>query len=298
MPGLDEAVGVAVEGRVERLAGEEVLDVGDQGLALEVGHRARLRCRDGGGVTDDEHVGRDLGLQGALVGGHEVDGIAEARRAPDVLGPAVQGHHDREVEGHLPPVVADQPPAHAVDLSGVELADHLDPPLGEHAPQRLGGDRLGEGAVERGGVGDLDLVPDAALGEVPVGQEAELQRRDRALDRHVDHVDDESAAGEALEREVQGRGALGGVEGEDRLAPAGAGQPLGLLGDQAGTGRHDQQVVVEGGPLGQVHPLGLEVDVVDGRLHEVDAPVELAGRGRTISSGWAMPKGTKSRPGW
>ena len=35
---------------------------------------------------------------------------------------------------------------------------------------------------------------DPALGEIPVGQEAELQRRDRALDRHVDHVDHELAA--------------------------------------------------------------------------------------------------------
>ena len=60
-----------------------------------------------------------------------------------------------------------------------------------------GGDRLGEGAVERRDVGDLDGVADAALAQVPVGQEAELERRDRALDRHVDRVDDEPAAVEA-----------------------------------------------------------------------------------------------------
>src|SRR5579859_1789856 len=53
---LDEAVGVSVETGFEFLAGEEVPHVLDQRLALEVRHRACLRCGDVRGITDDEHV--------------------------------------------------------------------------------------------------------------------------------------------------------------------------------------------------------------------------------------------------
>ena len=42
-----------------------------------------------------------------------------------------------------------------------------------------------------------------ALVEVPVGEEAELERGDRALDRHVDDVDDEPAAVERRQRGCQ-----------------------------------------------------------------------------------------------
>ena len=45
-------------------------------------------------------------------------------------------------------------------------------------------------------------------------------------------VDDEPAAVEVAQRVAQRRRALERVEGEDRLAPAGPGQPLGLLGQQ------------------------------------------------------------------
>ena len=52
-------------------------------------------------------------------------------------------------------------------------------------------------------------LADSALAQVPVGEERELERRDRALDRHVDEVHDEPAAVEVLERSLQRRGALG-----------------------------------------------------------------------------------------
>ena len=55
-------------------------------------------------------------------------------------------------------------------------------------------DRLGERALERGDVVDLDLVAHPPLREERVGEEGELQRRNRALDRHLGHVDDEPAA--------------------------------------------------------------------------------------------------------
>ena len=66
--GLDEAVGVAVEAGVERLAGEEAADVLDERLALEVGDRPGLRGGHVGGVADHEDVRRRLGLQRVLVG--------------------------------------------------------------------------------------------------------------------------------------------------------------------------------------------------------------------------------------
>ena len=78
-PGLDEAVGVAVEPRLERFAGQEPAHVADEGLALEVGDRTGLGGGNVGGVADDEDVRRGLRLQGVLVGGDEVELVAEAR---------------------------------------------------------------------------------------------------------------------------------------------------------------------------------------------------------------------------
>ena len=81
----------------------------------------------------------------------------------------------------------------------------------EHARRARGGDRLGERPVERRDVGQLDPVADAALAEVPVGEEAELERRDRALDRHVDHVHDEPAAVEGRPARAASAAAPSGV---------------------------------------------------------------------------------------
>ena len=139
----------------------------------------------------------------------------------------------------------------------------------------LGGDRLGERAVERGDVGDLDLVADAALGEVPVGQEAELERRDRALDRHVDHVDDEPATVERRQRGAERGRPFGRVEGEDVLHPSRTGETLGLLGHQPGAGGDDKHVVAERAAVGEVHLVGSDVDPVDGGLDEADAIAQL-----------------------
>src|SRR5438094_278580 len=63
----------------------------------------------------------------------------------------------------------------------------------------LRGDRLRKGTVKRGCVHELRPCADAALTQVPVGEERELERRDRTLDRHVDEVDDQAAAVAAAE---------------------------------------------------------------------------------------------------
>ena len=78
-PGLDEAVGVPVEPGFERLAGEETSHVADERLAFEVGDRPGFRRGNVGGVADDEDVRRGLRLQRVLVGGDEVELVAEAR---------------------------------------------------------------------------------------------------------------------------------------------------------------------------------------------------------------------------
>ena len=77
----------------------------------------------------------------------------------------------------------------------------------------------------------------------------------------------------------EGGGAVEVVEGEDLLHPARSGQPFGLLGDEAGAGGDDEHVVVERRAVGQVHLLGVDVDVVDGRLVVVDAGVQLLAAG-------------------
>ena len=154
----------------------------------------------------------------------------------------------------------------------------------EQAGEVLGGDRLGEGAVERRRVDELGAVADAALAQVPVGEEGELERRDRALDRHVDEVHDEAAAVEALERPSQRLGAFRVVEGEHALVPAGTGQALGLLGLQAHAGGDHEHVVGEHGAVVEQHLVALGLDLVDLVLMEDDAVVAAgAGAGRTIS---------------
>ena len=190
--GLDEAVGVPVERRVEGFVGEVAAHVLGEHLAFEVRHRTRLRSRHVRSVTDHEDVRRGLRLHRVLVGGHEVQLVAEPRRTSDVRSAAVERDHHGQVEGDLASVVADQPSAGAVDLARVELRDELDRPSRRASRRaRSRRDRLRERTVERRHIGQLDRVADAAFAEVPVGEEAELERSHRALDRHVDDVDDE-----------------------------------------------------------------------------------------------------------
>jgi hypothetical protein len=72
-----EAVGVPVEGGLQRLVREEVTDVRDERVALEVGHRAGLGGRQVRRVADREDVRGGLGLQGVWVGGHEAELVTE-----------------------------------------------------------------------------------------------------------------------------------------------------------------------------------------------------------------------------
>jgi hypothetical protein len=105
----------------------------------------------------------------------------------------VEGDRDQEVERHFAFVPRVQHPALAVHAAGVELGHQIDPLVREQMRQRLRCHRLGERAVERCDVRELDAVSHAALREVPVGEERELQGRGRTLDRHLDHVHHEAS---------------------------------------------------------------------------------------------------------
>ena len=143
------------------------------------------------------------GLQRGLVGRDEPERVSEPGRALDVGGAAVKRDGHEQIEGDLAAVVGDEPAADSVDLAGVELGHELDLLLAEQMGEVLGGDRLGEAAIERGREHELGVRADAALAQVPVGEEGELDRRDRALDRHVGDVHDQPAALEPLERAVE-----------------------------------------------------------------------------------------------
>jgi hypothetical protein len=109
----------------------------------------------------------------------------------------------------------------------------------------LGGDRLSEGTVERCRVDEFGSPADAALAQVPVGEEGKLERSNGTLDRHVNEIDDEASPLEALERVVQAGCSLGGVEGERALVPARPRQTLRLLRLEAHTARDNEHVVRE-----------------------------------------------------
>ena len=121
-----------------------------------------------------------------------------------------------------------------------------------------------------------DTAADPALAQVPVGEEGELERRDRALDRHVDQVHDEPAAVEALERTAERLGSLRCKEGERPLVPARAGEALGLLRLQMHTGGDHEHVVRKHRAVVDQHFVALRPDGLDLVLVGDDALPKLA----------------------
>ena len=211
-----------------------------------------------------------------LVGADEAELVAKAGGAVHIGRAAVEGDHHGEVELEFAAVEGDEPTSGAVDLAGVELGYQLDVLLGQE-PAELGRrHRLGEGAVERRDVDQIDAIADPTFAEVPVGEEAELQRCDRALDRQVDHVDHQPAAVEGGQRRFQPHRAVEVVEGVDPVAPARTGQSFGLLRHEPGAGRDHEDVVAEHGAVGQVHPVAVDVDALDFAAVETDALGQLA----------------------
>ena len=115
-------------------------------------------------------------------------------------------------------------------------------------------------------------VADAALTQVCLDEEDELQGSDRALDRHVSDVDDETAAREPCQGVAQGGRALEGVEVEDAGPPEPARHAGHLVGARRGPGRDHQLVVGE-------HEAPVEVDLSIGGPYLLHRPVDEPHRG-------------------
>ena len=98
-------------------------------------------------------------------------------------------------------------------------------------------------ANERRYVGQPHELADAALAKLPIREETEFDRRDWALDQHVDHPDDVVASLERLERVMKRDRTLGRVEGEYLLRQQRVGQPLRLFWREHGTRCDDEHVV-------------------------------------------------------
>jgi hypothetical protein len=102
----------------------------------------------------------------------------------------------------------------------------VDPLLREdrrgHVAHALDGERPVDRAEER----QLGLLAEAAIAELGLDEERDLERRRRALVRDARDADDDPAAGEGVERLAQLRGGLGRVEVVRLLA-----EVLDLLGE-------------------------------------------------------------------
>ena len=114
----------------------------------------------------------------------------------------------------------------------VELGDDVDALLLQNVAQETSRPRLGERGRQRGGQGQLHTVTQALLVEEIVGQEEELQRRHRALDGHLGHVEHQPAAFPRAQKLVERHRAVHRIKIEDVLAPAVFGQARRLV-------RHD-----------------------------------------------------------
>ena len=113
--------------------------------------------------------------------------------------------------------------------------------------------------------------------EVPVGQEEELEWGDRALDRHLGHVQHQPAAIEVLHGLVKLERTVERVEVEDVALPAGPHQPIHLLRGDAAARGDDQVVVVDRAAVVELHAVFVGLDHVDPAQQQVYALRDVAG---------------------
>src|SRR5579875_2529494 len=202
-----------------------------------------------------------LGQQGVPVDGHEVEVVAEPRTG-DVVGAHIERDRDQQVEGDLPLVEGHERLVGGVDPLRSEVALDSDLAFLEDGAQVLGGDRLGEGALQGGRVDDLDPVAHTTLGEEGLGQEGELEGRDGALDGHVDDVHDHPASFPVGELVCQGNSTLVGVKLVDALAELVPNHALCLVRPGRSPGGDDKVVVRELPVVGEEHSGGVGVHPV------------------------------------
>ena len=153
------------------------------------------------------------------------------------------------------------------------------PRLFEHAAEVLGGDGLGEGTVEWGDVGQLHTIAHTALGEEGIGEEDELERRHRALDRHLDDVEHEPTALPFGQNLAEPSGAFQGVEVVDRDAVVVAVEALGLVASWVRTRGDDELVVRQLAPVDEGHDRLVGLDDLDLAHDQIDTGGEELRRG-------------------
>src|SRR6266540_3878542 len=195
---LDEAVGVAVKLGQRALARDHPQQVLLEDFGLEVCDRAGLGGRQIGRVAQREDVVVLFGRERVGVRRHEAHFVAEARLL-DEGGSLVRRDRHEQVVGDPAVVIGDELPALRVHLGSRELRLDGDAFLLQQRRQKPVAGGPGERAVQRRRVHEVHAVADAAAREVVVGEEEELEGSDRALDRHLDDVDDEAASGKARE---------------------------------------------------------------------------------------------------
>ena len=214
-----------------------------------------------------DHFGRE---EGVLVHRDEVQLVAHPGAGQHLVAHVQRDGH-QQVVLDLALVVVHELPGVRIDVLDHEVGDDLDVLLLQDVAQVLGRDGLGEGARKRRGVDQLDPVAHALLVEEPVGQHQELQRRDRALDRVLDDVDDQPAALPGAQMLGQRHGAFDGVEVEDRLVPLVLLQAGRLFGLRLRAGGDHQEVVVEDPAIGELHAVVVGLDDLDRRHDHLDA---------------------------
>jgi len=168
----------------------------------------------------------------------------------------------------------------------------------EHIAQHRCRPRLGKGARQRGGIHNLHLVADPALGEVPVRQEGEFQRRHRAFNWHFCDVNHQPPALKFRHELAQRRSAFKGVKIEDILPPARAQQAFNFTWADVRT-RSNRQVIIVDHPLAlsQRDPVLVWLNQFNIREHKFNLARQVFLFGLNGILRFINPKGDEQEPG-
>ena len=135
--GLDEAVGVTVEVVDERLAGQEVADVGNQVSPSKCVTDPAFEAGTLAASPMTKMFGADLDCSVCSSVGTKFSASPSPGERPTYSAPPCRGTTTARSKGTSRPSYAIRRPADAVDLAGVELGDQFDVLLGEHAAEVL-----------------------------------------------------------------------------------------------------------------------------------------------------------------
>ncbi len=154
----------------------------------------------------------------------------------------------------------------------VEVGHQADLLVLQHASERFGCHRLGEGPRQRCHEDQFGVPPDPLLLQPPVGQEDELEGCHRALKGHLGDVHHQLAPLEGAEMLGKVDRSFEGVEGVDVVGTSVSEllESGGLVGTDVGAGGYDQEVVVEPAIAVQAYPVLVRLDVLDLGVDHLD----------------------------